>query len=280
MRVLSSLVLFGFITVASAAQSQSSSTPPEFGWTAVKMSGFYRIHKLILTSTDLPTIERHAIIHAFQNGIYNPDELAERIRFKVRDQGYPLAEVVVAQITLHSAPHACTADVRYSVHSGSRYRLGEIKFHVDPGEPAFSSTQLRAQFPIQNGAMFSSQKIADGLNNLRDLYGSAGYANFGAIPKATYDDAHHIFTLNIDVDQGIPVSFGKLLMEGVEPRAGVAQQLLTSWKEIEGKRYNLRLLNGWLKRSEASWPPEAAAQAHISAVGDTYHVFNVLLHFQ
>jgi hypothetical protein len=158
--------------------------------------------------------------------------------------------------------------------------LGEITFHVYPGESVFSSTQLRAQFPIQNGALFSASKIADGLNNLRGLYGSAGYANFGAIPKPSYDDARHTFTFDIDIDTGVPVSFGKLLLEGVEPQAGVGQQLLTSWKEIEGKRYNPQLLKDWLKRSEASWPPEAATQAHISAVGDSYSVFNVLLHFQ
>lgn len=267
MRFQFSLALLGFITLASVAQTQSA--------------GVYRIHQLILASTDLPATERHAIIHAFQGGTFNVDELAERIRFKVRDQGYPLVEVNAAKIThLHSSPNACSADVHYSVHAGSRYRLGGITFHVHPGETAFSFNQLRAQVPIQNGAMFSSSKIRDGLNNLRDLYTSAGYANFGALPKPTYDDARHTFTLDIDVDQGRPISFGKLLMEGIEPRAGVAQQLLTSWKEIEGRRYNAQLLKDWLKRSESSWPPETAAQAHVSAAGDTSSIFNVLLHFQ
>jgi len=267
MRVLFSLALFGFITVVSVAQTQSASV--------------YQIHKLILTSTDLPAIERHAIVHAFQGGTYNLDELAVRLRSKVRDDGYPLVEVGDAQVMLlHSTPHARPADVRYSVHAGSQYQFGEITFHVRPGESVFSETQLRAQFPIQSGAIFSAHKIGDGLNNLRDLYGSAGYANFVAIPNLTYDTARHTVTLDIDVDQGLPVSFGKLLMEGVEPRAGIAQQLLTSWKEIEGKRYNPQILKDWLKRNEASWPPEAAAQAYISPFCDSDSAFNVLLHFQ
>jgi outer membrane protein assembly factor BamA len=267
MRVLSSLALFGFITVATFAQTQSHSV--------------YRIHKLMLTSTDLPPIESHATIHAFQGGTYNLDELAERIRSKIRDQGYPLVEVGAVQIThLRSTPHACTADVRYSVHAASRYWLGEITFHIRPGGSVFTSTQLRAQFPIQNGAMFSASKMGVGLNNLRKLYLSAGYANFGAIPRLIYDDARHTFTLDVDVDQGFPVDFGRLLMEGLEPRAGVAQQLLISWKEIEGKRYNPQLLKDWLKRSEAPWPPGAAARSYISTVSDSSSTLNVLLHFQ
>jgi hypothetical protein len=232
-------------------------------------------------STDLPAGPRHATVHAFQGGTYNLDEFAERIRSKVRDDSYPLAEVGAAQIMLlHSTPHTSAADVRYSVQAGSQHQFGEITFHVRPGESVFSETQLRAQFPIQNGEMFSAHKIGDGLNNLRDLYGSPGYAHFVAVPNLTLDTARYSVTLDIDVDQGLPVSFGKLLLEGVEPRTGVAQQLLTSWKEIEGKRYNPQFLKDWLKRNEASWSPEAAAQAHISPVCDSDSAVNVLLHFQ
>lgn len=265
MRVLFSLALFGCFTFASIAQTQSANV--------------YRIHKLILTSPDLPTVERQAIIHAFQGGTYKLDELAERIRERARDSGYANVEVDVAEIThLHSTSSTCSADVSYSVHAGSQYRLGEITFHVRPGEPVFSSTRLRAQFPIQSGGIFSAQKIADGLNNLRDLYFSTGYPLFSAIPKDIYDNARQTITLDIDIDQGFLVSFGKLTLEGVEPRAGVSGKLLTSWKEIEGKPYNPQLLKDWLKRSEASWPPEAAAHVYISGADDPRTIV-VLLHF-
>jgi len=62
MRAQFSLALFGCFTFASIAQTQSANV--------------YRIHKLILTSPDLPTGERQAIIHAFQGSTYNLDELA------------------------------------------------------------------------------------------------------------------------------------------------------------------------------------------------------------
>lgn len=267
MRVLTSIAFFGFVAVVSLARTQSANV--------------YRVHKLILKSDDLPLVERHAIIHAFQGNTYNIDELAERIRSKIRDRGYPIVEVSVDEIRhLNPASHTCIADVSYVVHAGSRYRLREITFHIRSGETAFSTDQLRAQFPLRNRSMFNAHKIGDGLNNLRELYASAGYANLGAIPRADYDDIRHTFTLDIDIDQGVPVSFGRLLMEGVEPRTGVALQLRNSWKEIEGRHYNPRILEDWLKQNEVSWPSGAAAQAHISVVSETNSIMNILLHFQ
>lgn len=44
------------------------------------------------------------------------------------------------------------------------------------------------------------------------------------------------------LDQGRVVNFGKLLFEGIEPRAGVAQAMLAAWKELQGKRDNSQLL--------------------------------------
>jgi hypothetical protein len=154
---------------------------------------------------------------------------------------------------------------------------------IDEGDLVFSSDQLRAQLSLQRGAIFNITTISKSVENLRELYGTQGYANFGAIPKLQYDMAHHMINLTIDIDQCHPVIFGKLIMEGVEPRAGVARDLLTSWKNLEGKRYNSGLMKDWLNRNSASWPGSAAPQAYIepiAASADSPSVLNMLLHFQ
>ena len=74
----------------------------------------------------------------------------------------------------------------------------------------------------------------------------------------------HIVRLTIDMDQGRAVNFGKLLFEGVEPRAGVAQAMLAAWKGLQGKRYNSQLLREWLKTNSAVWPSDTAKQVFTS----------------
>lgn len=220
-------------------------------------------------------------MRAFRGGTYNLDELAERIRFKFRDAGYELAKVDEPQITdVHPAQSACEADVTIRVHAGAQYRLAGITFSVHPDQPVFTAAQLRSQFPLDDGTIFSAGKIGNGLDKLKDLYGASGYANFGAIPKPVYDNARHTISLAIDIDQGRPVTFGRLLMEGVEPRAGVAKELIASWTELEGRLYNPKLLKEWLKKNSAAWPPETVSQAHIEYLGQEPSAFNVLLHFQ
>jgi Surface antigen variable number repeat len=267
MRVPLSLVLLGCYAVTSMAQTGPATV--------------CRIHKLIITSTDLPDVERHSVIREFQGRTDNLDELAARIGGKLRESGYARAEVGAAQFTRSpSAPSNCTCDVSYTVHAGNRYRLSEITFRLRPGKPVFPSSQLRAQFALEDGAIFNNRQLGEGLNNLRDLYVSAGFPNNSALPTVVYDDAHSTVTLNIEIDQGFAVSFGKLLLEGVEPKAGVARQLVAAWKEVDGKRYSPQLLKDWLKRNTAGWPTGAASQVRIEYIGVSAYVRDVLLHFQ
>lgn len=235
----------------------------------------YRIHKLTLVSTDLPGTERDRIVQAFQGGTYKMEELGVRVRYELRNSGYGLAEVGDPQITsVPAAQSTSDADVQFEVHAGAQYRLGGVTFNDDPGNPVFPYAQLRAQFPLQDGAVFKATVIGGVLENLKDLYGSAGYANLGVIPMLQYDTDSHTVTVTIDIDQGRPVNFGKLLREGTAPRAGAAQQLLASWKELEGKRYNVELLREWLKNNSA----EQVYTLRVASPDPG--TLNVLVHFQ
>ncbi|MGA8740602.1 MAG: POTRA domain-containing protein, partial [Terracidiphilus sp.] len=247
------IALLPLLAVAAVAQDRPAT-----------LAGVYRVHKLTLVSSDLPRTERGRIVRAFQGGSYNVDELSERVRFKLRDKGYELVEVGAPQITrVRPAQSACEADVRFAVRTGNQYRLGGITF---TGDSVFPSDQLRSQFHVDDGEIFNATEISKGLENLKEFYGAAGYANFGAIPKPIYDNSRHTISLDVDIDRGFLVTFGKLFMEGIEPRAGAAQDLLASWRELEGKRYNPHLIKEWLKRNSASWPGAAADQAYISLI--------------
>ena len=83
------------------------------------------------------------------------------------------------------------------------------------------------------------------------------------------------------MDQGSVVNFGKLLFEGIEPRAGEAQAMLAAWKELQGKRYNSQLLLEWLKTNSAGWPSDAAKQVFASDVASADPgTLNVVVYFR
>jgi outer membrane protein assembly factor BamA len=126
------------------------------------------------------------------------------------------------------------------------------------------------------------RQIGKGLENLRNLYGSKGYANFVAIPKPQIDEARHIIWLVIDVDEGRPVSFGDLRLEGIEPVAGAGKSLLASWKNMQGKQFNPEGLKTWLASEMSDWAHEAVAQVHTGNIAGSPPdvAIDVLLHFQ
>ena len=132
----------------------------------------------------------------------------------------------------------------------------------------FPADQLRSQFPIANGSVFNATFIGKGLDNLKNLYQSQGYITFGAIPRIQEDEVQHILALTIDISEGGQYLFGRLLFNGVEPRAGAAQALLAAWKPLEGRVYNLQTLAQWLKANATFLPdvqtaPEKYVSSHI-----------------
>jgi len=69
--------------------------------------------------------------------------------------------------------------VQAEVDEGPLYRLAEIKFSENH---AFNAAKLRTVFPLKKGDLFERDKIAGGLETLRDLYGKVGYLDITFIP--------------------------------------------------------------------------------------------------
>src|SRR4029077_3438149 len=80
------------------------------------------------------------------------------------------------------------------------YRLGKITFKNN--KAVSNVNALRALFPIKDGDVFSREKVAKGLENLRKAYGQLGYINFTSVPNTTFDDDKKLAFLEIDVDEG------------------------------------------------------------------------------
>jgi outer membrane protein insertion porin family len=86
------------------------------------------------------------------------------------------------------------------IDEGDRYTLGSISFK---NNKAVSNVKaLRNLFPIKDGDVFSKEKVAKGLENLRKAYGEQGYINFTSVPETRFDDEKKLIFLDVDVDEG------------------------------------------------------------------------------
>ena len=98
---------------------------------------------------------------------------------------------------------------------------------------------LRGLFPIKDGDVFSREKIAKGLENLRKAYGEHGYINFTSVPDTKFDDEKKLIFLDIDVDEG-----KQFYVRRIEFQGNTTTRDKVIRREIaleEGQIYNSRL---------------------------------------
>jgi len=128
-------------------------------------------------------------------------------------------------------------DITMPIEEGDRYKLGSITFK---NNKAVTNTKaLRGLFAIKDGDIFSREKIAKGLDNLRKAYGELGYINFTSIPDTTFDDDKKLIFLTIDVDEGRSYSVRRIEFVGnTTTRDKVIRRELAL---EEGQVYNSRL---------------------------------------
>ena len=123
------------------------------------------------------------------------------------------------------------------IEEGDQYRLGKITFK---NNKAISNTAaLRILFPLKDGDIFSREKIAKGLENLRKAYGEFGYINFTAFPPRRFDDEKKLAYLEIDIDEGKQFYVRRIEFQGnTTTRDKVIRRELAL---EEGEVYNSRL---------------------------------------
>jgi outer membrane protein assembly factor BamA len=127
-------------------------------------------------------------------------EIAERVRFAFQQVGY--FKVIVHDpvfTVVNKEAHPEVVDVNVTVDEGQIYRLKEITF----GSPGvFAPPELRSQFRIADGDVFDRSKIGQGLEGIRQLYVSKGYAKFTAVPETQVDESQHTVALLVHLESG------------------------------------------------------------------------------
>jgi outer membrane protein insertion porin family len=141
------------------------------------------------------------------------EEDTERVRAQYQNRGYFKMNVPGdAKTEIHDTGHkgfhiplvqagpGKAVDITLPIDEGDRYRLGKITFKNNKALP--NSAALRTLFPLKDGDIFSREKVAKGLENLRTAYGQYGYINYTGVPSTTFDDDKKLAFLEIDIDEG------------------------------------------------------------------------------
>jgi outer membrane protein insertion porin family len=140
------------------------------------------------------------------------DEDTERVRMEYQNRGYFKVVVNDPKTEIHDTGHkggripllqagpGKAVDITMPIEEGDKYRLGKITFK---GNKALVNTvALRNIFPLKDGDVFSREKIAKGLENLRKAYGEYGYINYTGVPNTTFDEDKKVVNVEIDVEEG------------------------------------------------------------------------------
>jgi outer membrane protein insertion porin family len=177
------------------------------------------------------------------------DEDTERVRAEFQNRGYFKVLVEDPKTEIHDTGHTGihiplvqagpgkAVDITMPIDEGGRYRLGTITFKNN--KAITRTAALRSLFPIKDGDIFSREKIAKGLENLRKAYGEAGYINFTSVPDTTFDDEKKIVNLTVDVDEG-----KQFYVRRIEFQGNTTTRDKVIRREIvleEGQIYNSRL---------------------------------------
>jgi len=151
-------------------------------------------------------------------------EDVERVRAEYQNRGYFKVLVDDPKTNIHDTGSAGfhipgiqpglgkAVDITVPIDEGDRYYLGSISFKNN--KAVRDPKALRSLFPIKDGDIFSREKVAKGLENLRKAYGELGYINFTSVPDTKFDDAKKLVNLEIDVDEGKQFYVRRIEFEG------------------------------------------------------------------
>ncbi len=204
--------------------------------------------------------------HMFDVGSEGLDEVLEvRIRGDWQNHGFfkviatGQAQVVSADSTYE---HVL---VTIHVEPGLQYRLGDVRFReADPDVPdmlAFPREELRKLIPLQEGDLFSTDKIRESLDAMEKFYGSYGYINFVETPVTEVDDATQRISLLMELDEGKQFRVGKVEVFGLEASKAA---MLTSALQT-GDVFNRSLVDDFVEANMSALPEGASRH-----VLDTY----------
>jgi len=192
------------------------------------------------------------------------DALLERLRDAFQTHGFFNAKIADLRLDVTNPLQHPTPVVVYAgTQAGPRYRVGEISFNG--AKAIFNLDVLRNQIPLSPGDVFDTEKMRQGIGNLRDVYLAAGYLNFTPVPDTEVDDIRQTVNVKFDLDEG--GQFSVAHVDIIAP-AEVAERLVESWPLKVSDVYNAHLVRWFFETNKDSLPAGATPQENMQLTQD------------
>ncbi len=234
-RFFTALLIFVFLTAflrADCTKDQDHRSSKNAGFL---ISDFTISGTQTLSSDELAKITNELIGSCFDE---NSGELEERVRALFNNRGYLTLEVKslrVKPIDPIAVPKPVMLEA--DVLEGPRFRLAEINF---TGDHAFTTDELRSKFLLKKGDLLARDKIAGGLDDLRQLYVSPGFLDLTMIPEVQIlSDGTAI--LSVSILEHVQYHMRKLFA-----KKEAADSLRSKWELPEGAVFDRTYLDTYI----------------------------------
>ena len=163
------------------------------------------------------------------------DDDVERILGLYNDHGFIQARVESHDVVVDRERARVTINI--AVVEGPQYHVGDVKL---TGVTLLPSPEVRRQFPLKTGDVFSRGQLRDGLRRIGDLYSTIGRASAEVVPKTDQQAATRRVDITLEITEGPEV-----YVERINVTGNVRSQDKILRREIpmvEGDRFTLQKL--------------------------------------
>jgi outer membrane protein insertion porin family len=137
------------------------------------------------------------------------EEDMERIMGLYQDHGYIQARVERHDVAIDRAKARVTITV--DVVEGAQYRVGAVRY---TGVTLVPEEELRRQFGIKTGDIFSRTALRDGVRNITDLYSTIGRASADVNTRTEQQAATQTVDLTVELTEGPEVYVERINITG------------------------------------------------------------------
>jgi outer membrane protein insertion porin family len=140
-------------------------------------------------------------------------------------------------------------DVTFAVTPGQQYKLSRLEWS---GNKVFPTTSLQSLIYAPIGQPLNSVRLADGLAEVRTLYGSRGYIAASIKADAQFENAASTVSILLTVKEGDAYHMGELEFRGLDN--SLIAKLRAAWKLRPGDVYDATYLKQYLPQAHKLLP--------------------------
>jgi outer membrane protein insertion porin family len=168
------------------------------------------------------------------SGSYKQDAFdrdVQVINYLYFNEGF--VQVKVDRPQVYVTPDKKGIYITIRIQEGEQFNIGSIDF---AGDLLFSDAELRETIGIEEGELYSYEKIQRDLSALTAKYGDLGYAYANVIPRTRIREKERLVDMTFEFDKGNKVYIGEINVKGNDrTRDKVVRRELRIY---EGELYN------------------------------------------